>query len=158
MEPVAPRPRKLRKTEVEAGPVATPRARKPRKPVAAPPAVDRLVEAARRSLEDDKAEDIVVLDIADRSSFADRMIVASGLADRQIQAMAQHLEQALREAGLRQRVQVEGLGSSDWVLIDAGDLVIHLFKPEARAERALERMWGPDSPAGEVRLVGSDTE
>ncbi|MCQ8279580.1 ribosome silencing factor [Acetobacteraceae bacterium KSS8] len=93
------------------------------------------------SLEDDKAEDIVVLDLTGRTSFADRMVIATGLADRQISAMAAHLETKLEEAGLK-RIRIEGAGGSDWVLMDAGDIVVHLFKPEARALYALERMWG----------------
>ena len=95
------------------------------------------------SLEDDKAEAIVALDLAGRASFADRMVIATGIADRQISAMATHLEEKLEAAGLR-RIQIEGAGGSDWVLIDAGDIVIHLFKAEARELYGLERMWGPD--------------
>ena len=95
------------------------------------------------SLADDKAEEIITLDLAGKASFCDRMVIATGLADRQISAMAQHLTEKLHGAGLK-RVQVEGAGVSDWVLIDAGDIVVHLFKPEARAMYALERMWGPD--------------
>lgn len=106
-----------------------------------------MVAAARKSLEDDKAEDIVVLDVTGRSSFTDRMIIATGLADRQIQAMATHLEQALEKVGKKlKRDAIQA--SPDWVLIDCGDLVVHLFKPEARETYALERMWGPQSPAG----------
>jgi len=95
------------------------------------------------SLEADKAEEVVTLDLAGRASFADRMVIATGLADRQITAMATHLEEKLAEVGIK-RVQVEGGAGSDWVLIDAGDLVIHLFKPEARALYALEKMWGAE--------------
>ncbi len=95
------------------------------------------------SLESDKAEAIVVLDLAGRAAFTDRMVIATGLADRQISAMATHLQEKLREAGVG-RVPVEGAGGSDWVLIDAGDIVVHLFKPEARELYALEKMWGPD--------------
>lgn len=95
------------------------------------------------SLEDDKAEAVVALDLAGRASFADRMVVATGLADRQISAMAQHLERKLADAGIH-RVQIEGAGGSDWVLIDAGDIVVHLFKPEARALYQLEKMWGAE--------------
>jgi len=95
------------------------------------------------SLEDDKAEDVVTLDLEGKATFCDRMVVATGLADRQITAMAEHLLVKLHEAGL-ERVQVEGAGGSDWVLIDAGDIVVHLFKPEARAMYALEKMWGAD--------------
>ncbi len=86
---------------------------------------------------------MVALDLEGRAAFADRMVIATGLADRQIAAMATHLQEKLREAGLG-RVRIEGAGGSDWVLIDAGDIIIHLFKPEARALYALERMWGAD--------------
>ncbi len=95
------------------------------------------------SLEDDKAESVVTLDLAGRAAFADRMVIATGIADRQIAAMATHLEEKLRAAGLR-RIQIEGASGTDWVLIDAGDIVIHLFKPEARSLYGLERMWGAD--------------
>ncbi len=95
------------------------------------------------SLEADKAEAVVALDLAGRASFADRMVIATGLADRQISAMATHLEEKLHQAGIK-RVRIEGAGGSDWVLIDAGDIVIHLFKPEARSLYALEKMWGAE--------------
>ncbi len=95
------------------------------------------------SLDDDKAEDIVTLDLAGKATFCDRMVIATGIADRQITAMASHLEEKLHKAGLR-RVLIEGAGGSDWVLIDAGDIIVHLFKPEARAMYALEKMWGAD--------------
>jgi ribosome silencing factor RsfS/YbeB/iojap len=107
------------------------------------PPIDTIVQAAVASLEDDKAEDVVVLDVASRAAFADRMIIATGLADRQIQAMAAHLEKTLAEHGIR-RIRTET--SPDWVLLDANDLIVHLFKPEARANYRLEKMWGPDSP------------
>ncbi|HYZ61320.1 MAG TPA: ribosome silencing factor [Acetobacteraceae bacterium] len=131
--------------------VAGPRGAKAAKPEAA--ARERLDEVQTvivRSLEDDKAEEVVALDLAGRASFADRMVIATGLADRQISAMATHLEEKLAEAGIK-RVLVEGANGSDWVLIDAGDIVIHLFKPEARALYGLEKMWGAelDDP-GEV--------
>ena len=71
------------------------------------------------------------------------MVIATGLADRQIAAMAEHLSEKLHKAG-QKRVQIEGAGGSDWVLIDAGDIVVHLFKPEARAMYALEKMWGAE--------------
>jgi ribosome-associated protein len=105
--------------------------------------LDRLQHVIVGSLEDDKAEDVVTLDLEGKATFCDRMVVATGLADRQITAMAEHLLVKLHEAGL-ERVQVEGAGGSDWVLIDAGDIVVHLFKPEARAMYALEKMWGAD--------------
>ncbi|MGG5820480.1 ribosome silencing factor [Falsiroseomonas sp. HW251] len=122
-----------------------PRARKPK---VEPALLDRLVVAAQKSLEDDKAEDVVVLDVTGRADYADRLVIATGLADRQIQAMATHLEDAFEKQGLKLRRDATS-ASGDWVLIDAGDLVVHLFKPEARSRYALERMWGPDSPAPE---------
>ncbi len=105
--------------------------------------LDQLQALIVGSLEDDKAEAVVTLDLAGRASFADRMVIATGIADRQIAAMATHLEDKLREAGLK-RIQVEGANGADWVLIDAGDIVIHLFKPDARAMYGLERMWGAE--------------
>ncbi|MBV1797019.1 ribosome silencing factor [Siccirubricoccus sp. G192] len=113
-----------------------------------PDRLAQLVAAARGSLEDDKAENIVVLDVTGRASFADCLIIATGLVDRQLQAMATHVQEALEKAGLRlRRDKIQA--SPDWVLLDADNLVVHLFKPEARATYALERMWGPDSPRGE---------
>jgi ribosome-associated protein len=117
---------------------------------AAPSRLDQLQTIILASLDEDKAENIVALDLAGRASFADRMVIATGIADRQISAMAEHLEDKLEEAGLK-RIQIEGSGGSDWVLIDAGDIIIHLFKAEAREMYGLERMWGPelDEPAAE---------
>jgi ribosome-associated protein len=124
--------------------VAGPGPKRVRKtPAATPSALDRLQSVIVASLEDDKAEGVVALDLAGKATFCDRMVIATGLADRQISAMATHLQEKLREAGLK-RVLVEGAGGSDWVLIDAGDIVVHLFKPEARAVYALEKMWGAD--------------
>ena len=139
-------PGTARKKAAAAGPkppaaTETPTPRRARKPE--PNRLDSLQALIVGSLEDDKAEDVVALDLAGRSSFCDRMVIATGLADRQITAMANHLLEKLAEQGLK-RVQVEGAGGSDWVLVDTGDIVIHLFKPEARALYALERMWGAD--------------
>ena len=126
---------------------AKPKRAKKREKVS-PDRLEELVEAARKSLDDDKAEDIVVLDVTGRASFADRLIIATGQVERQIQAMATHLEDALEKVGLKlRRDHIQA--SPDWVLIDCGDLIVHLFKPEARETYALERMWGPGSPAAE---------
>lgn len=126
---------------------AAPRpARTKRRAKIAPDRLELLVDAARKSLEDDKAENIIVLDVTGRADYTDRLIIATGQVERQLQAMAAHLDEALGKAGLhlkRDAVQA----SPDWVLIDAGDLVIHLFRPDARELYRLERMWGPESPA-----------
>ncbi|MBS0961314.1 ribosome silencing factor [Acetobacter thailandicus] len=95
------------------------------------------------SLDDDKAENIVTIDLTGRASFADKMVVATGLADRQIAAMAQHIERKLKEIGLK-RMIVEGANGSDWVLLDTGDIIVHLFKPESRELYGLEKMWGAE--------------
>jgi ribosome-associated protein len=108
-----------------------------------PSRLEALQKLIQTSLEDDKAVNVVTLDLTGKAMFCDRMIIASGLADRQITAMAQHLREKLHAADVK-RVQIEGLGGSDWVLIDAGDIVVHLFMPEARATYALEKMWGED--------------
>ncbi len=122
---------------------AGPRSRK--KPVTPEDIVrlDQMQAVIVESLEADKAEGVVALDLAGRAAFTDRMVIATGLADRQISAMAMHLEEKLAEIGVK-RVQIEGSGGSDWVLIDAGDIIIHLFKPDARALYGLERMWGSE--------------
>ena len=95
------------------------------------------------SLEDSKAENIVSIDIQGKSSFGDYMVVASGRSHRHVAAVADHLLKALRDAGMRPRV--EGLGSADWVLIDAGDVIVHVFRPEVREFYSIEEMWqAPD--------------
>jgi ribosome-associated protein len=132
-------PGTVRKKAIAAGP-RTPRAKRVK---AEPSELDRLQGVIVASLDDDKAENIVTLDLAGKAMFCDRMVIATGLADRQITAMAQHLSEKLHQAGLK-RVQIEGAGTSDWVLIDAGDIIVHLFKPEARTTYGLERMWGED--------------
>ncbi|OJW31375.1 MAG: ribosome silencing factor [Rhodospirillales bacterium 69-11] len=140
-----------RKKTIAAGPkpaAKPPAVRKPRTPKPEPSVLDQLQSLIVTSLEDDKAEEIVVLDLAGKAMFCDRMVIATGLADRQITAMAQHIVEKLHQAG-QKRVPIEGAGS-DWVLLDAGDIVVHLFKREARAMYALEKMWGSDLDAAEA--------
>ena len=120
----------------------------------------QLSELAVKSLDDDKAEDIVVIDLAGKTSIADYMVVASGRSSRQVGAMAEHLREKLKVAGAP-TVEVEGMAQADWVLIDAGDVIIHLFRPEVRTFYNLEKMWGVEPPAASqqacpVRLTGSE--
>ncbi len=96
-------------------------------------------------LDDEKAHDIVFIDLKGKSSFADGLIVASGRSHRHVGAIADHILRALKDAG-HGRAKVEGLPHCDWVLIDAGDLVIHLFRPEVRVYYNLEKIWAIDSP------------
>ncbi|MGN6467100.1 MAG: ribosome silencing factor [Rhizobiaceae bacterium] len=95
------------------------------------------------SLDDSKAENIVSIDIQGKSSLGDYMVVASGRSHRHVAAVADNLLKALKEAGTRARV--EGLSSADWVLIDAGDIIVHVFRPEVREFYGIEKMWqAPD--------------
>ncbi len=96
------------------------------------------------SLEDSKAENIVPIDIQGKSSLGDHMVVASGRSHRHVSAVADHLLKALKDAGLG-KARVEGLQSADWVLIDAGDIIVHVFRPEVRDFYNIEKMWlAPD--------------
>ena len=97
-------------------------------------------------LDDEKAQDIVFIDLKDKSSVADGMIVASGRSHRHVGAMADHLLRTLKEAGYG-RARVEGLPHCDWVLIDAGDVIVHLFRPEVRAFYNIEKIWSVEPPA-----------
>ncbi|CDX23219.1 Ribosomal silencing factor RsfS [Mesorhizobium plurifarium] len=96
------------------------------------------------SLEDSKAENIVPIDIQGKSSLGDYMVIASGRSHRHVSAVADHLLKALKDAGLG-TARVEGLASADWVLIDSGDIIVHVFRPEVREFYNLEKMWlAPD--------------
>ncbi len=102
-----------------------------------------LLKTILTSLEDDKAIDISVIDLAGKSSLADHMIVASGGSQRHVGAIADHLLEKLKDGGFGKR-SAEGLGQSDWVLIDAADAIVHIFRPEVRAYYQLEKMWSAD--------------
>lgn len=92
------------------------------------------------TLDADKAEDLVCIDLREKSSVTDIMIIANGRGARHVSALADHVLRTLKEQGLG-RVAVEGLPACDWVLIDAGDVILHLFRPEVRAFYNLEKMW-----------------
>jgi len=98
-----------------------------------------------QQLDDDKAENILNIPLAGKSPMADAMIVASGRSARHVSALADHVSQKLKEAGAS-KVRVEGLPNADWVLIDAGDLIVHIFRPEVREFYNLERIWAGDTP------------
>ena len=107
------------------------------------PSKDALLTLVQSSLEDNKAENLTVIDLAGKTSMADHMIVASGTSQRHVGSMADHLSRQLRESGFG-RPKVEGLPQADWVLVDAGDIIIHLFRPEVREFYNLEKMWTVD--------------
>jgi ribosome-associated protein len=107
-----------------------------------PAALSRaLLDLAEKSLDDGKAEDVVVIDLNGKSGIADYMLIATGRSQRQVVALAERLRAALKDAGYG-RVSAEGLAHGDWVLIDAGDVIVHLFRPEVRRYYNLEKMWG----------------
>ncbi len=133
-------------------------------PVTAPaPEVSGATEQAEalhalvlRSLDDDKAVDIVSIPLSEKSNIADYMVIASGRSSRQVSAMAQKLtERIKRELG--RNVRLEGLPVGDWVLIDAEDVIVHLFRPEVRSFYNLERMWAFEERAPDERAPATAT-
>ena len=100
---------------------------------------DALHALILQSLDDDQAQDVVTIPLEGKSSIADHMVVASGRSSRQVAAIAQKLAERIKHAGRTARI--EGLPSADWVLIDAEDVVVHIFRPEVRSFYNLERMW-----------------
>lgn len=99
-----------------------------------------LHELVLQSLDDDQAQDVVSIPLEGKSSVADYMVIASGRSTRQVAAMAQKLAERIKHGGYGSS-RIEGLPAADWVLIDAGDVVVHLFRPEVRTFYNLERMW-----------------
>ena len=97
-------------------------------------------------LDEAKAEQLVTIDLKGKSSIGDFMVIASGRSDRHVGAVAEQLQKNLKEAG-RSGTRVEGLETCDWVLIDSGDIIVHVFRPEVREFYNLEKMWLADRPA-----------
>ena len=100
-----------------------------------------LLDLVEKTLEDGKAEDLTVIDLQGKSGIADYMVIATGRSQRQVVALAERLLEALKNAG-HGRASTEGLRFGDWVLVDAGDVIAHLFRPEVRSFYNLEKMWG----------------
>ncbi|MBA4784018.1 MAG: ribosome silencing factor [Rhizobiales bacterium] len=108
-----------------------------------PVSVTAAYEAAIASLEDAKAEDIVTINISEKSSIGDAMIIASGRSHRHVGAIADRLMRDLKTAGYGMPA-VEGLPHCDWVLVDTGDIIVHIFRPEVREFYSIEKMWSAD--------------
>ena len=96
-------------------------------------------------LDEAKGEEVVSIDLEGKSSLGDYMVIASGRSDRHVGAMAEQIARKLKELGFG-RVRIEGTEACDWVLIDTGDIIVHLFRPEVREFYNLERMWAGDRP------------
>lgn len=113
---------------------------------AATAAINSVLETVITCLDDSKAEKVTTIDIRDKSALADYMVIASGRSNRHVSAVADHLLRELKSIGFKS-IKVEGLQNSDWVLIDIGDIIVHVFRPEVRDFYSLEKMW--QMPASE---------
>ena len=119
-------------------------------PTAEVPALS--VAGILKCLDDNKAEDIVTIDLHGKSNLTDTMIVCSGRADRHVGAIADYLVKYLKETG-HSPLGVEGTPVCDWVLVDAGDVIVHIFRPEVRAFYRLERLWQEEAPPAEAERL-----
>jgi len=108
-------------------------------------AAEKITAMVLHRLDEDKAEDVVVIDLQDKSPIADSIIVATGRSARHVSALADHLLRTLKEGGFG-KAKIEGLPQADWVLIDVGDVIIHIFRPEVRAFYQIEKIWSLDAP------------
>ena len=115
---------------------------------------DQILELITTSLDDDKAENVLTIPLRGKSAMADYMVVASGASSRQVAAMAEHIEFRLKKNKIA-LLGLEGRRQADWILIDANDVIVHLFRPEVREFYGLERMW-TDNVAEEVVTIGTD--
>jgi ribosome-associated protein len=112
-----------------------------------------LLKLVEKSLDDDKAEDVVVINLAGKTDIADYMVIANGRSQRQVGTMADHLQRKLKAKGLK-GIAAEGVPACDWVLIDAGDVIVHLFRPEFRNFYKLDKMWADGPKAKAERGLG----
>ena len=116
-----------------------------------PLALKNLIETF---LDSKKAQDIVSIDLQGKSSIADYLVIVSGTSQRQVASMAQLLKEELKKKGLK-NVNIEGLTQCDWVLVDAGDVIVHIFRPEIRAFYNLEKMWSMEISEKTTKLSSS---
>jgi ribosome-associated protein len=131
-----------RKPAAARKPRAAPKKRAPKKKKAEQP---QLLKHILKSLDDDKAEDVVTIDLEGRSSLADALVIATGRSTRHVSSMAEHIARKLKDEGYGTR-PVDGAAQGDWVLVDAGDVVVHLFRAEVRDYYDLEGMWSVEEP------------
>ena len=104
-----------------------------------------LLDITKASLESNKAEDVVAINLIGKASFADHMVIATGTSQRHVASMAVHLKEKMKTTGLEE-VMLEGTTQNDWVLIDGGDVIVHLFTHEIREFYAIEKIWSGDMP------------
>ncbi len=132
-------------TSTRATKAPTRRRKAPSAPAPERPRDDQLPRAILASLENSKAEDIVAIDVVGKTTLADTMIVATGRSNVHVGAIADHVLKAVREAGYP-TPRLEGLPNCDWVLLDAGDAIVHIFRNEVRQFYNLEKLWSADRP------------
>lgn len=158
----APKPKAAAKPKTAAKTKTAAKAKAPRKSTAksveatnaAEARARQLLKLVTKSLDDDKAEDIVSVDLAGKSAIADYMVIATGRNVRQLAAMAHHVAEKLTRAGAKP-IGIEGISQGDWVLVDGNDIIVHLFRPEVRKLYSLEKMWGLEQPTPEkLQAVG----
>ena len=113
------------------------------------PSAQDLLSLVLARLDDDQAQDVVTIDLEGKSDVADAMIIASGRSQRHVGSIADKLQRDLKDAGYG-TVSVEGMPACDWVLVDAGDIIVHVFRPEVRGFYNLERIWAPEVFTGEA--------
>lgn len=117
-----------------------------------PDSVEALHTLILNALEEGQAEDVVSIPLAGKSTIADYMVIATGRSTRQVAALAQRIEAEVKEK-LQRTVRMEGLAAADWVLIDAHDVIVHIFRQEVRQFYALEKMWAFDSAGAPLQGV-----
>jgi len=115
--------------------------------------VTALKDFINNSLDDDKAQDIQVIDLSGQSALADYIIVASGTSSRHITSMAEKLCERLSARGTKE-IRTEGMAQANWVVVDAGDVIIHLFRPEVREFYNIEKMWSVLNPGDATKSGG----
>ncbi|WP_246209510.1 ribosome silencing factor [Pikeienuella piscinae] len=115
-------------------------------------AVNALLAHILNRLDQDKAEEIVAIDLRGKSAMADHMVIASGRSTRQVSALTDHLVESLKQE-LGRSARIEGKNAGDWVLIDAGDVIVHIFRPEVREFYQLEKMWLPEVAETPARMA-----
>jgi ribosome-associated protein len=114
------------------------------------PDADETLTLILSRLDDMKAEDTITIDLRGKSSITDYMVVTTGRVNRHVGAIAENVAKGLKEIGI-EAPHIEGLANSDWVLIDSGDVIVHVFRPEVREFYNLEKMWTSEKPAKKAR-------
>jgi ribosome-associated protein len=133
---------------MRAAQAGTPKVKPPRNVIPDRASSKALLDNILLWLDEAKAEEVVSIDLAGKSTIADFMVVASGRSERHVAAIGEQIQRKLKDDGFG-RVRAEGVEQGDWVLIDAGNVVVHIFRPEVREFYKLERMWSGDRPADE---------